>query len=146
MTETPRTGPEASRGFSLLETMVAVVILSLSLAALYQAAAGAVRNVLVSGQYSRAAALAETLLASNSFVTDPAFRASGVFDEFTWEVVTRPASSDIDSGNSDGETDQEIPRQAKSLQFLQVWVKWQGPRGLREVDLLTVVPLRESTE
>jgi len=146
MTSTQQTGPEASRGFSLLETLVALVILSLSLAALYQAATGAVRNVLVSGQYSRAAALAETLLASNSFVTDSAFRTSGVFEEFTWEVVTRPASSDIDSANSDMETDQEILGQAKSLQFLQVWVKWQGPRGLREVDLITVVPLRERVE
>ena len=33
-----------SSGFSLLETLVALVILSLALGALYQAAAGATRN------------------------------------------------------------------------------------------------------
>ena len=51
-----RSGRSAASGFSLLETLVALVILSLALGALYQAAAGATRNIRVAEQYTRAVA------------------------------------------------------------------------------------------
>ena len=47
------------RGFSLVEMLVAMVILSLSLGVLYQAAAGAIRNARVSGEYTEAVILAD---------------------------------------------------------------------------------------
>ncbi|HAN69406.1 MAG TPA: general secretion pathway protein GspI, partial [Halieaceae bacterium] len=41
-------------GFSLIEMIVAIVILALSLGMLYQAAAGATRNVRIDERYSYA--------------------------------------------------------------------------------------------
>ena len=49
----------ADTGFSLIEMMVAMVILSLSLGVLYQAVSGATRNVGVAGEYLEATMLAE---------------------------------------------------------------------------------------
>src|SRR5690606_40398158 len=55
-------------GFSLIEALVAMVILALSLGALYQAAAGATRNVRVDERYTYAVQIAQSLLAEHPFV------------------------------------------------------------------------------
>ena len=54
---------EPVRGFSLLEMLVALVILSLSLGALYQGATRAIQNTSVADQYTRAVMLAESMIA-----------------------------------------------------------------------------------
>ena len=50
-------------GFSLLEVLVAITILALALAVLYQAASGATRNVRSDEKYAYGVELARSLLA-----------------------------------------------------------------------------------
>ena len=130
-------------GFSLVETLVALVILSLALGVLYQAAAGATRNIRVAEQYTRAVALAESMLSEHSYVVEPNVSLAGEFDEFTWQVLSWPVP---DLGLASVENDPLLSVQGLPLQYLQVWVRWPGPTTQRELDLLTVVPLRGTLE
>ena len=68
-----------SAGFSLIEMLVVLVILSLSLGVLYNAATAAIRNTRVANEYSRAIILAESMLTSASYVTQEKFNKSGSF-------------------------------------------------------------------
>lgn len=56
--------PLRARGFSLLEVLVAFVILALVATALFQLFSGSLRNASVSEEYSRATLYAESRLAS----------------------------------------------------------------------------------
>jgi general secretion pathway protein I len=138
-----RSGRSAASGFSLLETLVALVILSLALGTLYQAAAGATRNIRVAEQYTRAVALAESMLSAHSYVVDPNMNLEGEFGEFSWQVLSWPVP---DPSGAAAAEDAALPVQGLPLQYLQVWVRWPGPSKQRELDLLTVVPLQGALE
>lgn len=128
------------KGFSLIEMLVALVVLSLSLGALYQAATGATRNVRVAAEYTNAVMLAESMLADHSYVIDENYSASGVFGDYQWAIYSWPAPYDPELAP------EERPVSAQRLQYLQVVVSWPGGGGAdREVDLMTVVPLQEPT-
>lgn len=124
----------ADRGFSLVEMLVALVVLSLSLGVLYQAAAGATRNVRVAAEYTEAVMLAESVLAEYSHITEESFSTSGAFGDYDWSVNSWPA---VYENASD-----EMPVLPQSLQYVEVVVSWAGGSESRSVDLLTVVPLR----
>lgn len=138
-----RSAVSTSSGFSLLETLVALVILSLALGALYQAAAGATRNVRVAEQYTRAVALAESMLSEHSYIVEPNSNLVGEFEEFSWQVLSWPVP---DPARTAAAEEAVLPVQGLPLQYLQVWVRWPGPSAQRELDLLTVVPLRGIVE
>lgn len=130
--------PTQAPGFSLIEMLVALVVLSLSLGVLYQAATAATRNVRVAAEYTDAVMLAESMLADYSYVTQDNLSASGRFEAFQWSVSSWPAPYD------DGHDPEERAVAAEPLQYLQVVVSWPGRGGTpREIDLTTVVPLRE---
>ena len=57
--------------------LVALVVLSLSLGVLYQAAMGATRNVRVATEYTGAVMLAESVLTEYSYVTDENLAMTG---------------------------------------------------------------------
>jgi general secretion pathway protein I len=138
-----RSAGSTASGFSLLETLVALVILSLALGTLYQAAAGATRNIRVAEQYTRAVALAESMLSAHSYVVDPNMNLEGEFGEFSWQVLSWPVP---DPSGAAAAEDAALPVQGLPLQYLQVWVRWPGPSKQRELDLLTVVPLQGALE
>jgi general secretion pathway protein I len=133
-------GPKADRGFSLIEMLVAMVVLSLSLGTLYQAATGATRNVRVAAEYTDAVMLAESMLADNSYITEENFSNAGRFGQYEWVASSWPAPFD------DGLSPEERGVAPQALQYLQVVVSWPGNETPRTLDLLTVVPLRESLE
>ena len=84
---------ERTRGFSLLEMLVAIAILSVSLGALYQAATGATRNVRTAERYAYGVELARSLLAQNAQVPASGVGDAGETDSgYRWEVnsVARP--------------------------------------------------------
>ena len=85
------TSQNYSTGFSLLEMVVAISILSLSLGALYQAASSATRSVGIDERYAYGVELARSLLAENSIVPDSGVQASGETENnFNWYVETNP--------------------------------------------------------
>ena len=127
-------------GFSLVEMLVAMVILSLSLGVLYQAAAGAIRNARVSGEYAEAVILAESKLAEYGYVTVENFSVQDRLGSFLWSVQSWPVPP---LENSD---DEESVDEAYPLQFLRAEVSWGEGARVRELDLLTIVPLMESPD
>ena len=122
-------------GFSLIEMLVALVVLSLSLTVLYQAAIGSTRNVRVAAEYTDAVMLAESMLAEHSFITDENYAASGQFGSYDWSVKSWPVES---AQSAEGEI---LAAQPQPLQYLEVVVSWPGGTDSRSLDLLTVVPL-----
>ena len=134
-------GPQrADRGFSLIEMLVALVVLSLSLGALYQAAMGATRNVRVAAEYVDAVMLAESMLADHSYVVEENYAASGSFGRFDWQVSSWPAEY------NDGLEPEQRAVAPQALQYLEVVVSWPGANKPRALDLLTVVPLQKASE
>ena len=128
----------ASLGFSLLEMLVALVILSLSLGSLYQRATSAIRNVSVADQYTRATMLAESMLASASDLGSEKVSVSGTFDIYRWQTTAWPAENPLALGN-------EAPVQGAPLHYVRVTVSWPGGQSDRKVSLLTVVPVRQAS-
>lgn len=125
------------RGFSLIEMLVAMVILSLSLGVLYQAAAGAIRNARVSGEYTEAVILAESKLAEYGYVAVESFSVQDRHGSFNWSVQSWPVPP---LENND---DEEPVEGVYPLQFLRAEVSWGEGARVRELDLLTIVPLME---
>ena len=130
----------SARGFSLIEMLVALVVLSLSLSVLYQAAMGATRNVRVASEYTDAVMLAESMLAEHSHVTEENFAMTGRYAQYDWQVSSWPAQVD------DGLDPEQRAVAPRALQYLEVVVGWPGPSAPRNLNLLTVVPLRELAE
>ncbi len=84
------------RGFSLIEMLVAMVILSLSLGVLYQAAMGATRNVRVAAEYSEALMLAESIMSEVSLVAMPDSDTAGSFGVYEWRASVLPLTIEDD--------------------------------------------------
>lgn len=122
------TGSRQFAGFSLLEMMVAISILALALAALYQAASGATRNVRTDEKYAYSVELARSLLAENAMVPVSGVSARGeTAGGFQWRVDTNPV---------------ELPRTSLpvgSLHEIEVGVSWLDGSKRREVVLNSVV-------
>ena len=128
----------ANGGFSLLEMLVALVILSLSLGSLYQSTTATIRNVSVADQYTRATMLAESMLASASDLRTEEASVSGTFDIYRWETTAWPAENPLALSNEAG-------LRGAALQYVRVTVSWPGGQSDRKVSLLTVVPVRQES-
>ncbi|MEM6579965.1 MAG: prepilin-type N-terminal cleavage/methylation domain-containing protein [Pseudomonadota bacterium] len=115
-------------GFSLLEMVVAIAILSLALGALYQAATGATRNVRAQEKYTYGIELARSLIASHVQVPAGGVQQSGETQGgFLWRVATQPI---------------DLNRTALSsvkLHSIEVSVSWQDGRRRPEIRLNSVV-------
>ena len=118
---------KASAGFSLLEMIVALSILALTLGALYQATAGATRNIRVDEKYAYGVELARSLLADNGRVPATGKSASGeTSGGFSWYVKTNPLSFERRS------------RSNTLLHEIEVGVNWIDDGKRREVLLHSV--------
>jgi len=115
-------------GFSLLEMVVAIAILAMALAALYQAAGGASRNVRSDERYAYGVEIARSLLALNSSVPEEGLSSEGVTgDGYRWQVYANP----IDL--------QRTRMQQGLLQAIEVRVVWKEGSKQRQVVLNSVV-------
>jgi general secretion pathway protein I len=120
---------QLSRGFSLLEMVVAMAILSISLSVLYQATGGATRNVRTDEKYAYAVELARSLLASNETVPRQGVHSMGETPSggFSWSAQSSPVAL----------SSEKLP--PGSLHNLAVSVKWQDGSRDRSVVLHSVV-------
>mgnify|MGYP001544958135 FL=1 len=117
-----------TRGFSLLEMMVAIAILGLSLGALYQSVSGATRNLRTDEKYAYGVELARSLLANNARVPAAGVTARGETEGgFAWTLAASP----LDPG------DAQLARGA--LQNIEIAVSWQDGLKRRRVVLQSVV-------
>ena len=118
----------SSSGFSLLEMVVALVMLSFALGALYQAASGATRNVRIDEKHAYAVELARSLLANNGAVPVTGANMDGAAGAgFNWTVRTEPVAL--------GRRSSANPL----LHEIEVGVSWVDGGKRREVTLNSVV-------
>ena len=123
-------------GYTLVEVLVAFVILALALTVLLRIFSGGVRNVSVSSEYARAVLIAESRLASAGIgsVLSPG-ETSGIEDErFEWTQTVREYSPSFDYKASV----QEVP-----AYYVTVSVQWSHATGTRSIDLSTIRLLRK---
>ena len=124
------------KGFSLIEVMVAMIIMSLSLTLLYNAVATSTNNTRVADEYLRAVMLAESVLAANRLVAEPDLSLTDSYEKYDWELRIWPVNEEKD--NARGEANEVLPE----LYFLSVVVFWPSGEKRRSFDLLSIVPLQ----
>jgi general secretion pathway protein I len=130
---TERSSPARSRGFSLLEMLVAISILGLALGVLYQASTGAMRNVQVDERHAYAVELGRSLLASNIQVPAGGVNKGGETEGgFIWRVSTEPVAA------------QSRQEQRFLLFSIRVEVAWFDAGKRRQISLDSVVEGIES--
>lgn len=119
------------RGMTLIEVLVAFVVLSLTMAVILQIFSGGMRNARMAESYSRAVFLAESRLAAAG-VEHPL--AAGEYSgqsgpELRWQVLVTPVD---DGGASD--------RQMMPARLYQVRTRvgWGDDGGERQVELVSL--------
>ena len=123
-----RTRAIRQRGFSLLELIVAFVIMAFSLAMLYQASGGTVRNLGDTEQQLRASILAQSILNSRDGVPQAGWNEAGESAGLGWRVSSLPFATDVTNSR------------APPLQQVQIVVGWTDRRGARQLELSTLLP------
>ncbi|MEW6446134.1 MAG: prepilin-type N-terminal cleavage/methylation domain-containing protein [Pseudomonadota bacterium] len=117
------------RGFSLLETLVAISILALTVTVIYQAQAHSLRNLGQSLAHQRAVLHAQSLLAELTGPLAPRQNMSGdTSDGYHWELVITP-------------TDLPPPRIEQDpvpMQRLDLTLNWHEGGKPRELKLTTL--------
>ena len=119
------------RGFSLIEILVAFMILAMSLTVIFRIFSGGLRNVALSEDYARAVLVAEAQLAAAG-VSEPLERGvtSGEWDErFRWQRV-------IDDYEA-WEQDKELSVDLRAYR-VTVNVDWEHAGRTRNVSLSSV--------
>ena len=130
----------SGHGFSLIEMLVAIVIMGLALSVLYQSASGATRNVRVSAEYSQALALAESTMDAFSALLFIGKQETGQYGSFEWSARAEPLSS-----KANNSTEQRGDSRY-ALAHVTVSVTWANERNRREVVLRSVDEVTEVTE
>ena len=115
-------------GFSLLELLVAFVIMAFSLGMLYQASGGTVRSLSDVESHQRAVILARSILNSRDAVPEAGWNERGESAGFVWHVSSAPFAGGI--------SDPRVP----ALQEIQIAVEWADRRGSRLLELRTLLP------
>ncbi len=115
-------------GFTLLEMLVSIVLLAMSLGALYHAVGGAMRAVGTDEKYVYAVELARSLVALNTLVEPDSTQQGETEGGFIWEVRAQSIQT---------ESNKALP--AKQLQGLRVQVQWSDTGKKRSIVLESVV-------
>ena len=123
--------PSKYRGMTLIEVLVAFVVLSLTMAVTMQIFSGGMRNARLADTYSRAVFLAESKLAAVGIEQPltPAESNGQVGSDFRWRVVVGPYD---DSGAAD--------RLSLPVRLYQVRVRvnWNESGRERQIELASL--------
>lgn len=122
----------AAHGYTLIEVLVAFVILAMVLTVLLRIFSAGTRNIEIADTYTRAVLVGEALLAA---AADPgAPPVAGDFgglaaDRFAWRRVVTPLPPV--RGDS-------VPQETPRAHRVSVRVAWSAPGGRRQIELATV--------
>jgi len=127
-----------SRGFSLLEVLVAFVILALILSVLMQIFSGGLRNASRADEYQQAVLLGQSKLASVGIETPLAVsEINGEFDAvYRWHISIRPYLETPAQVSS--QTGLPAPILPVSLLEVEIQVLWGGSDPPRSASLKTL--------
>ena len=121
-----------SAGFSLLELLVALSIMSMALGFLYQASTGALRGVTDLDMDERANVLAQSILQARDAVPAAGWNESGRAAGMNWQVSSAPYETQVARDRP------AIPR----LHEVRIVVQWDSWRGPHRLELHTLLPQR----
>lgn len=127
-----------SRGFSLLEVLVAFVILSLILGVLMQIFSGGLRNASRVDEYQQAMLLGQSKLASIGIEMPlKVSESNGEFDTiYRWHVSIRPYL--VAPTQTSDQTGLPVPILPVSLLEVEIQVLWGGSNQPRSASLKTL--------
>lgn len=118
------------RGFSLLELLVAFVIMAVSLTMLYRASGSTARAAGVAQGQQGAVMLAESLLSVRDTVPPEGWRDQGESSGYVWQVRSAPYPTPLE-----GPT---VPK----LHEIEVSVNWSDGGAQRQLTMSTLLPER----
>ncbi len=124
------------RGLSLLELLVAFVIMAMSLGLLYQASSSGARNTAKAVQFERALILADSILGSKDSVDEIGWNESGQFEDLRWQV----SSFAYQFENKEKQLD-EVP-----LHQIEFQVSWNSGSGMQNLHFKTLRPQRKKSD
>jgi len=127
-----------SRGFSLLEVLVAFVILALILGVLMQIFSGGLRNASRVDEYQQAMLLGQSKLASIGIeIPLKVSESNGEFDAvYRWHVSIRPYL--VAPAQTSDQTGLPVPILPVSLLEVEIQVLWGGSNQPRSASLKTL--------
>ena len=127
-----------SRGFSLLEVLVAFVILALILGVLMQIFSGGLRNASRVDEYQQAMLLGQSKLASIGIeIPLKVSESDGEFDAvYRWHVSVRPYL--VAPTQTSDQTGLPVPILPVSLLEVEIQVLWGGSAQPRSASLKTL--------
>jgi prepilin-type N-terminal cleavage/methylation domain-containing protein len=128
------------QGFSLIEMLVAMVIMGLALSVLYQSASGATRNIRVSAEYSQALALAESTMEAFSALLFIGKQETGQYGSYEWSARAEPLGSMANYSIEQRGDSQD------ALTYVTVSVTWANEANRREIVLQSVGEITEVTD
>lgn len=117
-------------GFSLLEVIVALTIMAIGFMTVLQLFSGSVKSIDLSDQYLKAVTLANSKMGELQLMDFPVNEVSGVFENeenFSWEVETRPYSSELNEAGGNINVSEFILR-----------VLWKDGQKDRQLELTTL--------
>ena len=117
-------------GFSLLELLVAFVIMALALGMLYRATGSSARAVGVAERHQKASLVAESVLSMRDSVGPEGWNEVGESGGFAWQVSSAPYPSSNEGAN--------VPK----LHEIAIAVRWQDGTSPKNLDLQTLMPER----
>ncbi len=134
-----RTRSRRVRGFTLLEILVAFIVLAVAGGALLQLFQGGLQNLTLAAEYTQAALLARSKLAElDARAEVSASSEEGSFDDqFRWEVTLQPYV------DADGATPPEAGVQAMQLELTVLWGAGPDERRYAVQSLLLTKPLAQ---
>jgi len=139
----PRRGRRDTRGYTLIEVIVAFALLALALTLLLGTLSGSIRQVRWSGEAGRAALHAQSLLDTVG-VGEPlrAGRSDGEFDDgrYRWSLAVTPWEEPLPPNTP------RVPPGANRLYELALSVQWgDGPRERLQLRSLRLAPAPPAT-
>ena len=126
------TGTRRQRGFTLLEILVAFIVLAILGGALLQLFQGGLQNVGLSSEYTQAALLARSKLAELEARAElsPGEEEGAFDDRFRWRLAISPYLE------ADGSVPPESAVQAMQLELDVLWGEAADERSYRVASLL----------
>jgi len=117
-------------GFSLLELLIAFVIMALALGMLYRATGSSARAVGIAERHQKASLLADSILSMRDSVGPDGWREAGESEGFAWQVTSAPYPTPTDGPN--------VPK----LHEIAIAVRWSDGASPKSLELQTLMPER----